>query len=224
MRVLVIEDNLKLANVIKVGLEERHYLVDVCHDGEDGLHYASTEPYELIILDLMLPKVDGMEILRSVRQRGVDTPVLILTAKGSVDDRIRGLDSGADEYIAKPFVFGELMARIRALLRRARAIEPMRLTAGDMVLDLEKHEAIRAGTNVKLTPKEFLLLRYFMQNADRVLTRTSIAEHVWDMNFSGFSNVIDVRVNALRKKIDHGFDVPLIHTVRGVGYVLRTPK
>lgn len=224
MRVLVIEDNLKLANLIRKGLAERHYVTDVCHDGEDGLHLAVTEPYDLVILDLMLPKRDGIEILQTLRQKRVNTPVLILTAKDSVDDKIRGLDLGADEYIAKPFVFGELMARIRALLRRARGVELSKLTVGDLVLDLDRHAASRGGQPIGLSPKEFLLLRYFMQNVDRILTRTSIAEHVWDMNFSGFSNVIDVHVNYLRNKIDRGFDAPLIHTVRGVGYVMRTPQ
>lgn len=223
MRVLVVEDNVKMAESIRRGLEERGYSVDVCHDGEDGLRLATTEPYDLIVLDILLPKRDGVEILRRMRQKELQTPVIFLTAKDAVDDRIKGLDFGADDYIVKPFSYGELMARVRALIRRTHSETPNILKVGDLTLDLEQHEARRGDRTVALSSKEFVLLKYFMQNAEKVLTRTAIGEHVWDMSFTGLSNVVDVYVNYVRNKVDRGFAKKLIHTIRGVGYVMRKP-
>ena len=224
MRVLVVEDNVKMAESIRRGLKERGYVVDVSHDGEDGLHLATTEPYDLVILDIMLPKRDGTEILRVMREKELRTPAIFLTAKDAVDDRIKGLDIGADDYIVKPFSYGELMARVRALIRRTHSETANVLKVGDLTLDLERHEATRAGKTVALSSKEFVLLKYFMQNVDKVLTRTSIGEHVWDMNFTGLSNVVDVYVNYVRNKVDRGSPTKLIHTIRGVGYVMRDPE
>lgn len=223
LRVLVVEDNVKMAESIRRGLKERGYVVDVSHDGEDGLHLAITEPYDLVILDIMLPKRDGVEILRRMRQKALQTPVIFLTAKDAVDDRIKGLDIGADDYIVKPFSYGELMARVRALIRRTHSETANVLKVGNLTLDLEQHEAVRGDRKVALSSKEFVLLKYFMQNVDKVLTRTAIGEHVWDMNFTGLSNVVDVYVNYVRNKVDRGFPKKLIHTIRGVGYVMRKP-
>jgi len=223
VRILVVEDNVKMAESIRRGLKERGYVVDLSHDGEDGMHLATTEPYDLVILDLMLPKYDGVQILKRMREKELSTPVIFLTAKDAVDDRIKGLDAGADDYIVKPFSYGELMARVRAHLRRSHADTANVLKIGDLTLDLEKHEASRSGRTSTLSSKEFVLLRYFMQNVDKVLTRTAIGEHVWDMNFTGLSNVVDVYVNYVRNKVDRGFAKKLIHTIRGVGYVMRSP-
>ncbi|NOZ21100.1 MAG: response regulator [Planctomycetes bacterium] len=223
MRILVVEDNVKMAESIRRGLKERGYVVDLSHDGEDGMHLATTEPYDLVILDIMLPKYDGVQILKRMREKELSTPVIFLTAKDAVDDRIKGLDAGADDYIVKPFSYGELMARVRAHLRRSLTETASLLKVGDLTLDLEKHEARRGDKVTQLSSKEFVLLKYFMQNVDKVLTRTAIGEHVWDMNFTGLSNVVDVYVNYVRNKVDRGFEMKLIHTIRGVGYVMRSP-
>ncbi|MEW6358702.1 MAG: response regulator [Planctomycetota bacterium] len=224
MRILVVEDNVKMAESIRRGLKERGYVVDVSHDGEDGMHLATTEPYDLVILDIMLPKYDGVHILKRMREKEMSTPVIFLTAKDAVDDRIKGLDAGADDYIVKPFSYGELMARVRAHIRRSHTESANMLKVGDLTLDLEKHEARRGDKTTQLSSKEFVLLKYFMQNVDKVLTRTAIGEHVWDMNFTGLSNVVDVYVNYVRSKVDRGFPQKLIHTIRGVGYVMRSPE
>jgi len=224
MHILVVEDNRRLADSLKQALKERAYAVDAFYNGEDGLHAATTEPYDLVILDIMLPKYDGLEILHAMREKKIKTPVLFLTAKDTVEDRIAGLDAGADDYLVKPFALGELIARVKALLRRAKGGGLGVLKVGDLTLDLEKREATRGGKTEQLSAKEFALLEFFMVNVDKILPRSTIAEHVWDMNFNGISNVVDVYVNYLRNKIDHGFDKKLIHTVRGTGYVMRTPE
>ncbi len=221
MRILVVEDEEKVASFIRKGLEEEHYAVDLALDGTEGLHLAETNPYDLIVLDLMLPGLDGFRFVQRLREEGIDTPILILTARDSVESKVRGLDLGADDYLTKPFAFAELLARVRALLRRGKPHTPPVLRVADLTLDPAARRVTRAGKVIELTPKEFALLEYLMRHAGRVLTRTMILEHVWDQNFDSYTNVVDVYINYLRKKIDHGFTPRLIHTVRSVGYVLR---
>ena len=221
MRILVVEDEEKVASFIRKGLEEEHYAVDLALEGTEGLHLAETNPYDLIVLDLMLPGLDGFQFVRRLREEGIDTPILILTARDSVESKVRGLDLGADDYLTKPFAFAELLARVRALLRRGKPHTPPVLRVADLTLDPAARRVTRAGKVIELTPKEFALLEYLMRHAGRVLTRTMILEHVWDQNFDSYTNVVDVYINYLRKKIDHGFEPRLIHTVRSVGYVLR---
>jgi len=221
MRILVVEDDKKVAGFIKKGLEEETYAVDVAYDGEDGLHFGSEGQYDLIILDIMLPKIDGLEILSQLRDQGKDTPILLLTAKDAVDDKVTGLNKGADDYLTKPFAFSELLARVRVLLRRGKAEVKTTLMILDLTLDLVSHKVNRGGDEIELTGKEYGLLEYFMRNQEKVLTRTMIAEHVWDYNFDTFTNVIDVYINHLRKKIDKGREPKLLHTLRGVGYVMK---
>ena len=221
MRVLIVEDEKKVAGFIKKGLEEETYAVDVSYDGEDGLHLGSGGQYDLIILDIMLPKIDGLEILSQLRDQGRDTPILLLTAKDAVDDRVTGLNKGADDYLTKPFAFSELLARVRVLLRRGKAEVKTTLQISDLTLDLVSHNVNRGGDEIELTGKEYSLLEYFMRNQEKVLTRTMIAEHVWDYNFDTFTNVIDVYINHLRKKIDKGRESKLLHTLRGVGYIMK---
>jgi len=221
MRILVVEDDKKVAGFIKKGLEEETYAVDVAYDGEDGLHFGSEGQYDLIVLDIMLPKIDGLEILSQLRDQGKDTPILLLTAKDAVDDKVTGLNKGADDYLTKPFAFSELLARVRVLLRRGKAEVKTTLMILDLTLDLVSHKVNRGGDEIELTGKEYGLLEYFMRNQEKVLTRTMIAEHVWDYNFDTFTNVIDVYINHLRKKIDKGRELKLLHTLRGVGYVMK---
>jgi DNA-binding response OmpR family regulator len=223
VRILLIEDETKVASFIQKGLEEEQYQVDVAHDGEEGLERALASEHALIVLDLLLPKRDGMSILREVRERRIDTPVLILTAKVSVEDRVAGLNSGCDDYLPKPFAFAELLARSRALLRRGASDRGVTLVAGDLVLDPVSHRVTRAGTSVELTSREYALLQYLMQHPNQVLTRTMIVEQVWGYDFDNFSNVVDVYVNYLRNKIDRNFEPKLLHTVRGIGYILKPP-
>jgi len=223
MRVLVIEDEAKMAAFIKRGLEEEGAAVDISADGEDGLFRATTGSYDLIILDITLPLLDGIEVCRRLRQVRVATPVLLLTARDSVEMKVQGLDSGADDYLTKPFAFAELLARIRALRRRDRAEVNLRLQIDDLVLDPLTRKVTRASQPIQLTSKEFALLECFMSHPDQVLSRTLLAEKVWDETFDAFTNVIDVYVNYLRNKIDRNFSIKLIHTVRGAGYVLRRP-
>ncbi|MBN1341037.1 MAG: response regulator transcription factor [Phycisphaerae bacterium] len=220
MRVLVVEDNPKMAEILRQGLAEQGYAVDVSRSGHDGEFMAATEGYDAIILDLMLPDQDGLIICKNLRRRGVQSPVLMLTALSATQDKVAGLDAGADDYLTKPFEFEELIARLRALLRRGQARESTRLEFEGIELDLAKRVVRRDGQKIKLTAKEFALLEYFLRHPNRVLTRTNIGEHVWDMNFEPESNVIDVYVSMLRRRIDKGFDKPLIHTVIGSGYVL----
>ncbi len=221
MRFLVVEDEEKVARFVRRALEEESYAVDVVGDGESAIDQAEVIPYDLIILDLTLPKKGGLEVLQWLRQKGRKTPVLILTARTAIDDRVKGLDLGADDYLVKPFAIAELLARLRALLRRGGATAPL-LQADDLILDPVSHEVRRAGQKIELTTKEYALLEYFMRNPNRVLTRSMISEHVWDIHFDTFTNVIDVYVNYLRNKVDRGFKRPLIQTIRGVGYVLKT--
>lgn len=223
MRILVIEDEKKVADFIKRGLKEEGFAVDVASDGEDGYFQATEILYDLIVLDLMLPKLDGLSLCKKLRQNDIQTPLIMLTAKDSVKDKVTGLDSGADDYLTKPFSFEELLARIRALMRKGKNKnqQPTQLQVADLVLDLVSHKAWRGKKEIILTVKEFALLEYFMHNAGIVITRTMISEHVWDINFDTFTNVIDVYVNYLRNKIDKGQKIRLIHTVRGRGYILK---
>jgi len=221
MRILVVEDEEKVASFIRKGLTEERYAVDAVNDGEEGLLFAQMNPYDLIILDLMLPKMDGFKVLEALRADSIATPVLVLTARDNINDKVRGLDLGADDYLTKPFAFAELLARVRALLRRGNPEKSPILKIADLTLDPASRRVERAGQVIDLTAKEYALMEYFMRHQGRVLTRTMIAEHVWDQNFDSYTNVIDVYVNYLRKKIDQGFDEKLIHTVRGAGYVMR---
>ena len=221
MRILVVEDEPKVASFIRRALEEESYAVDVAVNGTDGLGLAKVNPYDLVILDLMLPGLPGMEVLKRIRAARLKMPVLILTARSQVDQRVTGLDAGADDYLTKPFAIDELLARVRALLRRGMGEPTGLLQVDDLVLNPATREVTRGGQRIDLTGKEYALLEYMMRNAGRVLTRPMIAEHVWNLDFDTFTNVIDVYVNYLRNKIDRGRDRKLIHTVRGSGYVLK---
>jgi len=221
MRILVIEDEKKIADFIKRGLKEEGYAIDVAYDGENGFFLAKTNEYDLILLDLMVPKIDGLSLCKKLKSEKVSAPVIMLTAKDAVKDKVAGLDSGADDYLTKPFVFEELLARIRAVLRKKDSKSLTKLQVEDLVLDLVTHKVVRAGKEISLTAKEYALLEYLMRNAGAVVTRTMISEHVWDVNFDTFTNVIDVYVNYLRNKIDSNFQKKLIHTVRGRGYIIK---
>lgn len=223
MRLLVVEDEQKVASFIQQGLTEEGHAVDLAHDGDMGLSMALDRVHDLIVLDISLPKKDGIGVLKTMRQAGIKTPILLLTVRANIEDKVLGLDAGADDYLTKPFAFEELVARIRALLRRRSDAEPPLLEVADVTLDPARRTVMRDGEPIELTPREFTLLDYFMRNPGRVLTRTMIAEHVWDYNFDTSTNVIDVYVNYLRKKIDTGREPKLIRTVRGVGYVLQAP-
>ncbi|MDQ6672377.1 MAG: response regulator transcription factor [Chloroflexota bacterium] len=222
MRILVVEDEHKLASVLKRGLEEHGYAVDAAYDGEDGLALATAEPYDLIVLDIMLPGLDGLSLCNQLRVQKMHMPILMLTARDAVDDRVAGLDSGADDYLTKPFAFRELLARIRALLRRdgLSARDPI-LKIGDLQIDTVSHEVRRSGKLIDLTSKEYAILEYFARNPNRVLTRTQIAEHVWDFDFVSMSNVIDVYIGYLRRKLSDDSEPRLLRTIRGTGYQLR---
>jgi len=221
MRILVVEDEKKVASFIKKGLEEENYAVDIAYDGEEGLVLADINEYDLILLDIMLPKLDGIEVLRRIRGNGSGVPILLLTAKDAVEDIVSGLDSGSDDYLTKPFSFAELLARVRALLRRKTKEKTDLLTIDDLILSTSTHRVKRGGREIELTAKEYALLEYFMRNPNRILTRTLITEHVWDYHFDPSTNVVDVYVNYLRKKIDQGFEKKLIHTIRGAGYIIK---
>lgn len=221
MKILVVEDEKKVSSFIKRGLEEEKYEVETAFDGEEGLKMALERPYEVIILDWMLPKQDGLSVLKELRAQKKSTPVLMLTAKDTVEDIVSGLDSGSDDYLTKPFAFAELLARVRALLRRSEMDRGAELRFADLRIDPVTHKVWRSDKEIDLTAKEYALLEYFMRNPNQVLTRTMIADHVWDYTFDSFTNIIDVYVNYLRKKIDRDADKKLIHTVRGVGYILK---
>jgi heavy metal response regulator len=221
MRILVIEDEKKVATFIKKGLVEEHYAVDTAFDGEEGLYLSEINEYDLIVLDLMIPKIDGFGVLKKIRERKNNVPILVLTAKDSIEDTVRGLDAGCDDYLTKPFAFAELLARIRALLRRDKKEKESVLRIADLSLSIVTHKVMRQGKEIELTSKEYALLEYFMRNPEKVLTRTMISEHVWDYHFDSNTNVIDVYVNYLRKKIDKDFDPKLIHTIRGIGYMMK---
>ena len=219
MKILVVEDEKKTAAYLRKGLAENGYVVDIAADGEEGLHLALRGGYELVVLDVMLPGRDGWSVLGELRRGGSQTPVLFLTAKDGLQDRVKGLNLGADDYLVKPFAFSELLARVRSILRRGPARQPETLKKADLEIDLVRHRAVRAGKKLDLTPKEFSLLALFARRAGEVLSRTAIAEQVWDMNFDGGTNVVDVHVRRLRAKVDEPFPRKLIHTVRGMGYV-----
>jgi two-component system OmpR family response regulator len=222
MRALIVEDDRTIADFVAKGLTEAGYAVDVAADGERGVELASSGEYDVAIVDVMLPRVDGLTLIDRVRARGVRTPVLILSARRSVDDRVSGLQAGGDDYLTKPFAFAELLARVQALIRRSTgATEPTRLSVGDLTIDLLTRRTERAGRRLDLRPREFALLEYLMRNAGRVLTKTMILSHVWGYNFNPGTNVVDVLVSRLRDKIDRDFDLKLLQTVRGVGYVLK---
>lgn len=221
MRILVVEDEKKVASFIKQGLEEEGHAVDWAPDGKAGLVLALDGVHDLIILDLNLPKLDGLEVLKEIRKSKIKVPVLLLTIRAMIEDKVLGLDAGADDYLTKPFSFQELLARVRALFRRRAEAEPIMLQVADLTLDPSRRVVRRGTEKIDLSTKEFALLDYFMRNPGRVLTRTMIAEHVWDYDFDTTTNVIDVYVNFLRKKIDADRDVKLIHTVRGVGYMMQ---
>lgn len=221
MRVLVVEDNPDLGPRLEQGLREHGYAVDLVADGGASLRYAATGVYDLLILDRMLPGRDGLEVLRGLRAAGVTVPAIFLTARGAVSDRVEGLDAGADDYLVKPFSFAELLARIRVVLRRGGDPLPTTLRVADLSLDPVAHVVERADRRIDLSSKQFALLHYLMRHAGQVVSRTMIQEHVWNFDFDGLTNVVDVHINRLRNKVDRGFDRPLIHTLRGVGYVLR---
>ena len=219
MRILVVEDEKKVASFIKKGLQQEGYAADTVYDGQEAIQNATTFDYDLVILDLMLPRRSGLDVLREIRSKKASLPVLVLTAKGTLEDKVAGLDAGADDYLIKPFAFAELSARIRALLRRG-AQENTRLRIADLEMDTAARQVRRAGQAIDLKMKEYALLEFLLRNAYRAVTRTMIVEHVWDIHFDSVSNVVDVHINSLRNKIDRGFQPPLIHTLRGVGYML----
>lgn len=225
MRLLLVEDDLKIASFIIRGLKEAGFSVDHVADGEEGLHLALHEPYAVAIIDIMLPKLDGLRLIEVLRRQKINTPVLILSAKRSVDDRVRGLQTGGDDYLIKPFAFPELLARVQALIRRVNgSTEPTSLTFGDLSLDLLRREVHRSGKRIDLQPREFALLEYLMRNAERVVSKTMILEHIWSYQFDPQTNVVDVLVSRLRSKVDKDFPEKIIHTIRGIGYVLKAPS
>ncbi len=222
MRVLVIEDDRKIASFIAGGLKDAGFAVDSAFDGKRGLDLALSQPYDAAVVDIMLPGLDGLSLIGEMRASGVDTPVIILSAKRSVEDRVRGLETGGDDYLVKPFSFSELLARVQALIRRSSGtVDPVRLRVRDLAMDLLRRQVTRAGQNIELQPREFSLLEYLMRNAGKVVSKTMILEHVWDYSFDPQTNVVDVVICRLRNKVDRGFDQKLIHTIRGIGYVLK---
>jgi len=225
VRLLLVEDDLQIASFITKGLKQAGFAVDHAADGEDGLHLALHEPYDAAIIDIMLPKLDGLSLIEALRDQRINTPVLILSAKRSVDDRVKGLQRGGDDYLVKPFVFSELLARVNALIRRASgSAEPTSLTLGDLSIDLLKRDVHRAGKKIDLQPREFALLEYLMYNKERVVSKTMILEHIWDYHFDPQTNVVDVLVSRLRSKVEKDFPQKVIHTIRGIGYVLKSPS
>jgi len=225
MRILLVEDDVKIASFIVTGLRSAGYAVDHAPDGEEGLHLALTEPYDAAVVDLMLPRRNGLALIKEMRAEKVNTPVLILSAKGSVDDRVKGLETGGDDYLTKPFAFSELLARVQALIRRAGGIsDPIRLSVGDLSVNLLTREVTRGGKQIDLQPREFSLLEYLMRNAGKIVSRTMIMEHVWDYHFDPQTNVVEARISRLRDKIDRDADQKLIYTVRGAGYVLKETR
>lgn len=222
MRILLVEDDVGIASFVLKGLKEAGFASDHALNGEEGLHMALNETYDAAIIDIMLPRIDGLTLIREIRRQGINTPVIILSAKRSVGDRVRGLETGSDDYLTKPFAFSELLARVQALIRRATgATEPTTLSVGDLFINLLTREVVRGARNIELQPKEFALLEYLMRNAGRVVSKTMIMEHVWDYNFDPQTNVVEARISKLREKIEAGFEGRLIHTIRGAGYVLR---
>lgn len=224
MRILLVEDDSRVASFIKRGLTEEHYTVNTAGDGEKAIFLAETESYDLVILDIMLPKRSGLEVLQALRDKKMTVPVLLLTAKDKSQDKVAGLNAGADDYLVKPFEFEELLARIRALLRRPSGMAPAVLRLADLELDTARHKAKRAGKELTLTSREYALLEFFLRHPNQIVTRSMLAEHVWEQDFDTFSNVIDVHIARLRRKIDDDFTPKLLKTVRGSGYILEIPK
>ncbi|MGH7233585.1 MAG: response regulator [Nitrospiraceae bacterium] len=224
MRILLVEDDTDLGEFVRKGLKEERYVVDLAADGEEGLNLAGENPYELIILDIMLPKIDGLTLCRRLRANGNRTPILLLTARDSIQDKVSGLDTGADDYLTKPFAFVELLARVRALLRRPGPQHLARLKVADLEMDTAARRVWRAGKEIILTNKEYTLLEFLLRNKNRVLTRTAIIQHVWDLNYDPMTNIVDAHIRALRGKMDRDFAPPLITTVRGAGYMLEEPE
>jgi len=224
MRILLVEDDANLAQFVRKGLKEENYAVDVASDGEEGLALALTNPYDLLILDIMLPKLDGLTLCHRVRAKGLTTPVLLLTARNTVETKVSGFDTGADQFLPKPFAFVELLAQIRALLRRGSQQQLVQLQAADLTLDPATRRVWRAGQEISLTNKEYSLLEFLLRHKNRVLTRTVIIEHVWDISYDPMTNIVDAHIRALRAKIDRDFSPPLIATVRGAGYMLEDPS
>lgn len=221
MRILIVEDEKDLQNVLANRLKVENYSVDACGNGADALDYISMASYDLIVLDIMIPEVNGLEVLQHIRDEGNRTPVLLLTAKDTIEDRVKGLDLGADDYLIKPFAFDELLARIRVLMRRQSGNTSNVYEMGDLVVDCNTHKVTRQGKNIDLSSKEFAILEYMIRNKDIVLSRDNIEQHVWNYDYEGGSNIVDVYIRYLRKKIDNDFEIKLIHTIRGSGYVLR---
>lgn len=221
MKILVIEDEKKLALFIKKGLEEEFYSVDTANDGKEGLRLGLSEAYDLIILDIMLPYKDGLVLMKELREEKIITPILLLTAKDSIEDKVTGLDSGADDYLTKPFFFEELLAHVRALLRRQSSMKSIQLKVSDLVLDTQTHKVYRAGKEISLTAKEYAILEYLLRNKNRVISRTLLMEHVYEYHFDPDTNVIDVYINYLRNKIDKGFNEQILFTIRGIGYTIK---
>ncbi len=221
MTILVVEDEIKISRFIKKGLEMEHYTIEVAYDGQEGFEMAELNSYDLIILDVMLPKISGIEVCKKLRLAKIHTPVIMLTARDTIEDRVKGLDAGADDYLTKPFAFSELVARIRALLRREKSVKPIELKIDDLFIDQVAHEVYRGDKEIQLSSKEYRLLDYMMRRPGHVCTRTMIGEHIWGYNFRDDSNVIDVYISYLRRKIDQGFKNKLIHTIRDVGYKIQ---
>ena len=223
MRILIVDDDRRLVGIIQRGMLEEGYAADAAYDGEEGEYLAEINPYDLIILDIMMPKKDGVQVCRNLRAKGINTPILMLTAKDAVEDRVKGLDAGADDYLVKPFAFNELAARVRALLRREAKTKSPELRVGDLVLNTVTRQVRRGNREIELTTKEYAILEYFMRHPNAVITRTMIEEHAWDYDFDSFSNLVDVYIRRLRRKIDIEGEESLIQTVRGTGYRLRSP-
>jgi len=223
MRILVVEDEKRIADFLSRGLQGAGYAVDVANDGGTALQFTHDTDYDLVILDIMLPDIDGLKVLERIRSRRTGPPVLILSARGQVDDRVKGLETGADDYLTKPFAFVELLARVRALLRRGQPA-PEKLQVADLALDCARRKVVRGNESIELAPKEFGILEYMMRNKGRPLSRTMIVEHVWDMDYDGLTNIVDVYIRHLRSKIDDRFPQKLIHTVRGIGYMIEAPE
>ena len=221
MKILVVEDEKKVASFLKKSLEQEYYTVDVTHDGKSGLDLSLTEEYDLIILDIMLPLLDGITLLREIRNAKLDVPVLMLTAKDSTEDKVEGLDSGADDYLAKPFALEELLARVRALIRRKENVKNLILSADDLILDTQTHKVKRGDNEINLTPKEYSILEYLLRNKNHIVSRMKLTEHVYEYQFDPDTNVIDVYINKLRNKIDKDSDQKILHTIRGIGYMIK---